>query len=105
MKSNLNCWSFKHEFYPSTFSTMMIEAECGACKHLSYFVAKGFDQSANYCPYCGAKMSEEEADRDDAADVSADRDEEGSWEKFAEWYTEEEKKSTTSTMTKNFGVN
>lgn len=65
MKSNRNCWSFKHEFYPSTFSTMMIEAECGACKHLSYFVAKGFDQSANYCPYCGAKMSEEKPDEFD----------------------------------------
>lgn len=54
MKSNYSNWSFKHEFYPSTFSAMMIEAECQKCKHLSYFVAKGFDQSANYCSYCGA---------------------------------------------------
>lgn len=54
MKSNCNHWSFKHEFYPSTFPTMMIEAECGACGRLSFFVAEGFDQSANYCSYCGA---------------------------------------------------
>lgn len=91
MKSNCNHWSFKHEFYPSTFPAMMIEAECGACGRVSFFVAEGFDQSANYCSYCGAKMDEEEVDRDNAADISADCDEEESRAKFADYCAEEEK--------------
>lgn len=85
MKSNYNHWSFKHEFYPSTFPAMMIEAECGACGRLSFFVAEGFDQSANYCSYCGAKIGEEEAD------ISLDCAEKGDWDKFADFCAKEEK--------------
>lgn len=92
MRSNRNKWLFKHEFHPNIFPSTMIEAKCGMCGHLSYFVTIGFYQSANYCSYCGAKMGEEETGHDNTADISLDYDEEESWEKFAEYYAEEEKK-------------